>query len=49
MGFEGTIDSLINTVFNCPTLAECYKVAALNGHNRLNYSGDTMTSSLGIR
>ena len=39
IGFEGTIDSLINTVFNYPTLAECYKVAVLNGLNRLNYSG----------
>lgn len=40
MAFEGTIDSLINTVFNYPTLAECYKVAALNGLNRINYSGE---------
>jgi NAD(P) transhydrogenase len=40
IGFEGTIDSLINTVFNYPTLAECYKVAALNGLNRINYSGE---------
>jgi NAD(P) transhydrogenase len=40
IGFEGTIDSLVNTVFNYPTLAECYKVAALNGLNRLNYSGE---------
>jgi NAD(P) transhydrogenase len=40
IGFEGTIDSLINTVFNYPTLAECYKVAALNGLNRMNYSGE---------
>ena len=35
IGFEGTIDSLINTVFNYPTLAECYKVAAFDGINRL--------------
>jgi len=40
IGFEGTIDSLINTVFNYPTLAECYKVAALNGLNRINYSSE---------
>jgi NAD(P) transhydrogenase len=38
LGFEGTIDYLVRTVFNYPTLAECYKVAALNGLNRLNYS-----------
>ena len=40
IGFEGSIDSLVNTVFNYPTLAECYKVAALNGLNRINYSGE---------
>jgi len=38
MGFESTIDYLVRTVFNYPTLAECYKVAALNGLNRLNYA-----------
>jgi len=31
----------VNTVFNYPTLAECYKVAALNGLNRLNYSDES--------
>lgn len=31
----GTIDYFVNTVFNYPTLAECYKVAALDGINRL--------------
>jgi len=35
MAFEGTIDALVTTVFNYPTLAECYKVAALDGINRL--------------
>jgi NAD(P) transhydrogenase len=25
----------VNTVFNYPTLAECYKAAAFNGLNRL--------------
>ena len=39
LAFEGTIDFFVNTVFNYPTLAECYKVAALAGLNRLNYSG----------
>lgn len=28
----------MSTVFNYPTLAECYKVAALNGLNSLQYS-----------
>ena len=35
MAFGGTIDYFINTVFNYPTLAECYKVAAFDGINRL--------------
>ena len=33
--FGGTIDYFIDTVFNYPTLAECYKVAAFDGINRL--------------
>jgi NAD(P) transhydrogenase len=41
LGLQGTIDYLVSTVFNYPTLAECYKVAALNGLNRLNYAGTT--------
>ena len=39
LAFDGTIDFFVNTVFNYPTLAECYKVAALSGLNKLNYSG----------
>lgn len=35
MALKGTVDYFINTVFNYPTLAECYKVAALNGVNKL--------------
>ncbi|HEU0124185.1 MAG TPA: Si-specific NAD(P)(+) transhydrogenase [Bryobacteraceae bacterium] len=35
LSFNGTIDYFINTVFNYPTLAECYKIAALDGLNRL--------------
>jgi len=35
MTLGGTLDYFIHTVFNYPTLAECYKVAALNGRNRL--------------
>jgi NAD(P) transhydrogenase len=35
LAFKGTIDYFINTVFNYPTLAECYKVAAFDGINRL--------------
>ena len=35
MAFKGKIDYFINTVFNYPTLAECYKTAAFDGVNRL--------------
>jgi NAD(P) transhydrogenase len=35
LSFNGTIDYFVNTVFNYPTLAECYKIAALDGLNRL--------------
>jgi NAD(P) transhydrogenase len=35
LAFSGTVDYFINTVFNYPTLAECYKVAAFDGINRL--------------
>jgi NAD(P) transhydrogenase len=31
----GTVDSLVGTVFNYPTLAESYKVAALDAMNKL--------------
>ncbi len=36
MALNGTIDYFIDTVFNYPTLAECYKVAAFNGVGRLH-------------
>ena len=35
MAHGGTLDYFLNNVFNYPTLAECYKVAALNGYNKL--------------
>jgi NAD(P) transhydrogenase len=35
MGLGGTVDYLVNAVFNYPTLAEAYKVAALDAVNRL--------------
>ena len=31
------IDYFLDTVFNYPTLAECYKVAAYNASNKINY------------
>jgi len=36
MTLDGTMDYFIDTVFNYPTLAECYKVAAFNGLGRLS-------------
>lgn len=35
MSFDGTIEYLRDAVFNYPTMAECYKVAAFNGLNRV--------------
>jgi NAD(P) transhydrogenase len=35
MGFDGTVDYLVDSVFNYPTLAESYKVAALDAKNKL--------------
>ena len=35
MAFDGTVDYFVRTVFNYPTLAECYKTAAFDGINRL--------------
>jgi NAD(P) transhydrogenase len=37
MAFNGTVEFFINNVFNFPTLAETYKVAALNGLNKLKH------------
>jgi NAD(P) transhydrogenase len=33
--FKGTVEYFVDTVFNYPTLAECYKAAAFNGLNKL--------------
>jgi len=35
IAYNGKLEYFIDTVFNYPTLAECYKVAALDGINRL--------------
>jgi len=41
MTLDGTVSYFIDTVFNYPTLAECYKVAAFNGLGRLHrYQAD---------
>jgi len=54
MALGGTLDYFISNVFNYPTLAECYKVAALDGFNKLrdlgaassNASADGATTGL---
>jgi NAD(P) transhydrogenase len=40
LSFDGKIDYFIETVFNYPTLAECYKVAGFDGINRLGMFGE---------
>lgn len=35
IAFKATAEYFVNAVFNYPTLAECYKVAAMNGMNKL--------------
>ena len=35
LALGGTLDVLVDTVFNYPTFAECYKVAALDAYNKL--------------
>jgi NAD(P) transhydrogenase len=37
MSLGGTVDYLVDTVFNYPTLAESYKVAALDAVNKLHH------------
>jgi NAD(P) transhydrogenase len=35
IAFQATVEHFVNTVFNYPTLAECYKTAAFNALNKL--------------
>ncbi len=35
LGLQGGLEYFLTTVFNYPTLAECYKVAALDAYNKL--------------
>ncbi|TWU22836.1 Si-specific NAD(P)(+) transhydrogenase [Bythopirellula polymerisocia] len=50
MALGGDAEFFVNNVFNFPTLAECYKVAAYNGLNKLNhvYSGTCEAVSLSL-
>lgn len=45
MALGGTLDYFISNVFNYPTLAECYKVAALDGFNKLRDLGAASSSA----
>ena len=36
IGLKGTLEFIASSVFNYPTFAECYKIAALNGLNKLS-------------
>jgi NAD(P) transhydrogenase len=36
MVYGGLVEHFVEAVFNSPTLAECYKTAALDGLNRLD-------------
>ena len=48
--FGGAIEYFVNTVFNYPTLAECYKTAAFDGINRLGvapHEGLSLTAQPG--
>ena len=53
LAFGGTMDYFVNTVFNYPTLAECYKTAAFNGLNKLvavlaALMGSSMGRAIGV-
>jgi NAD(P) transhydrogenase len=43
LSFAGKIDYFVDAVFNYPTLAECYKVAAFDGINRLGIFEEEQT------
>ena len=42
MMLDGTVEYFVDTVFNYPTLAECYKAAAFNGLNKLSKFDSTV-------
>ena len=42
---NGKLDYFIDTVFNYPTLAECYKVAALAALNKFSNSGGAVCAA----
>ena len=46
MALGGKIDYFCETVFNYPTMAECYRVAAFNGLNRLSPEHDVTVKEM---
>ena len=48
MALGGKLDYFVDTVFNYPTLAECYKVAALAAMNKLPGNGACTTSRISM-
>jgi NAD(P) transhydrogenase len=45
LGLGGGLDYFLKTVFNYPTLAECYKVAAFNAANKLQFARVAVTAT----
>lgn len=45
IGLDAGLDYFLRTVFNYPTLAECYKVAAYNAANKLALFGNTLDTA----
>ena len=48
LALGGGLDYFLDTVFNYPTFAECYKVAALNAANKLRKVGAVGQGALGV-
>ncbi len=44
MAFNGTAEFFVDNVFNYPTLAEAYKVAALNAMNKIRFRNERLLS-----
>jgi NAD(P) transhydrogenase len=45
LGLGGGLDYFLKTVFNYPTLAECYKVAAFNAANKLQFARSAVVTA----
>jgi len=49
MVLNGTTEYFVDTVFNYPTLAECYKAAAFNGISRTVSSTNLIQDERALR